>query len=188
MLGVAKTLRKTDPISPLNRKKKTNKYYTINMKHWWVIPLSSNRTRTENNKTMNGGGGQEKTKEYLVSIAKGCEGWKIATLFQNPTYGVCCTGPNVKKHCLFHTICPKNLLLLSILNTLLFGSQQIPSRGVVIMSAADQHWALTLAFIPSLAIAVSSHWSPLPPPPITNTPQRGNIWKWKHRLDALRYR
>lgn len=82
-----------------------------------------------------------KNKEYLVSMVKGCEGCTIATLFQNPTYGVCWNGPIVKKHCLFHTRCPKNLPLSKLNIPLLFGSQQTPYRGVVIMSAADQHWS-----------------------------------------------
>jgi hypothetical protein len=82
--------------------------------------------------------------KYLVSILRGCDdGWKIATLFQNPTYGVTDWAcPIVKKHWWFHTKRPKILLLtwaLWTLTTRLLGSQQSPSRGEVIMSAARQH-------------------------------------------------
>lgn len=126
-----------------------------------------------------GSGEKQKKPRYLVSIAKGCEGWKIATLFQNPTYGVCCTGPKVKKHCLFHTICPRNLLF----STLLLGSQQIPSRGVVIMSAAEQHWGLTLAFIQSLAAVASPDWAREPRRPIASRRRRAKIRKPRAAID-----
>lgn len=68
-------------------------------------------------------------------MIKGCEGWTIATLFQ--TYGVCCTGPILNKHCLFlfHTKWPKNLSLSTFRNPLFkFGSQHTPYRGAVIMT------------------------------------------------------